>query len=100
MPLQAFGEREYFDATLGSNISASEHTEPPSATLRQSGILSITTSPPSIIPDVCHCAENPREIPPIVGRVKSGNIFEHNVSRFEFIYYPRHFIEKPGAGAL
>jgi len=93
MPAHAFTERKYFGATLGSNISTSEHTEDPSATLGQTEVLSIKSSPSSRIPDSPKLSEDGKEVVTFVGREKSGNILPNEESRLEFMGYASEFIK-------
>jgi hypothetical protein len=97
MPAQAFLERKYFGATLGSSIAASEHAEDPSAALGHSEVLSVKQSPRSRIPDPVQLNEDGEEVSPVVGREKSGNILPNEESRLEFIGNSGELVEEARA---
>jgi len=78
MPLAAFALKENLTGAFGFKTCDKEHS---SASLGDSEVASVQSSPRNAIPELLHFIEKPSEISAAVGTEESRDIFQHEPPR-------------------
>jgi hypothetical protein len=83
MPLAAFALKENLAGAVGFKTCDNEHS---TASLGDSEVASVQSSPRYAIPELFHFIEKPSEVSPFVGTEESRDIFQHEPPRSALLH--------------
>jgi hypothetical protein len=102
MPSAAFALKENLTGAVGFKTCDKEHS---TASLGDSEVSSVQSSPRNAIPELLHFIEKPSEVSALVGTEESRDIFQHEPPRSSLLHKVKEGKGKAGslagkAGAL
>jgi len=83
MPLAAFALKENLCGAVGFKTCDNEHS---TASLGDSEVSSVQSSPRNAIPELLHFIEKPSEVSPVVGTEETWDIFQHEPPRSSLLH--------------
>jgi hypothetical protein len=83
MPLAALALKENLCGAVGFKTCDKEHS---TASLGDSEVSSVQSSPRNAIPELLHFIEKPSEVSPVVGTEESRDIFQHEPPRSALLH--------------
>jgi hypothetical protein len=94
MPLAAFALKENLTGAVGFKTCDKEHS---TASLGDSEVSSVQSSPRYAIPELLHFVEKPSEVSAFVGTEESRNIFQHEPPRSSLLHKVKEGEGKAGS---
>ena len=83
MPLAAFALKENLCGAVGFKTADNEHS---TASLGDSEVSSVQSSPRNAIPELFHFIEKPSEVSPVVGTEETRNVLQHEPLRSSLLH--------------
>jgi hypothetical protein len=94
MPLAAFALKENLCGAVGFKTCDKEHS---TASLGDSEVSSVQSSPRNAIPELLHFIEKPSEVSAVVGTEESRDIFQHKPPRSSLLHKVKEGEGKAGS---
>ena len=94
MPLAAFALKENLTGAVGFKTCDKEHS---TASLGDSEVSSVQSSPRYAIPELLHFIEKPSEVSPVVGTEETWDIFQHEPPRSSLLHKVKEGKGKAGS---
>jgi hypothetical protein len=94
MPLAALALKENLAGAVGFKTCDNEHS---TASLGDSEVASVQSSPRNAIPELLHFIEKPSEVSAVVGTEESRDVFQHEPPRSSLLHKVKEGEGKAGS---